>query len=306
MGAPPTGTQTGADGTAPVPVPTRLLVHALVREDGTVDAGELYTVAGLLGMTDQQVRLCIRRLVAEGGFTHQGRGRKAMLRAVVDMTGSATPNVAYVRHAYRQDRGLAPWDGVWHLFAFAIPESRRASRDSLRDTLRHLGAAPVHNGLYVSANPIEELVQAHARRAGVAQAVAYLTSSDLRIGDCDDPPALAAALWPLHDIAARYDLLADLARSSLDRLAQPHEPTAPEQLTTAVQLAAAFTHAMEPDPLLPSALLPQPWPGARARQLSAACWTELAKAAAHATTAPLPRLFTQYEELLASLPSAEP
>lgn len=125
------------------PIPTRTLVHALVRTDGTVDAGELYTVAGLLSMTDQQVRLCVKRLVAEGRFTHEGRGRKAVLRAVADPTGTIAPDAAHVRFAYRQDRGLDPWDGSWHLFAFAVPESARAARDALRDTLLGLGAAPL-------------------------------------------------------------------------------------------------------------------------------------------------------------------
>ncbi|GAA3469539.1 PaaX family transcriptional regulator C-terminal domain-containing protein [Nonomuraea roseola] len=299
----PMRTRADADSAAPAPVPTRLLVHALVREDGTVDAGELYTVAGLLGMSDQQVRLCVKRLVAEGRFSHEGRGRKALLRTVADATGSLTPNLAYVRHAYRQDHGLAPWDGVWHLFAFAIPESSRTSRDALRDTLRHLGAAPVQSGLYVSANRIEELVEAQARHLDVAHALTCLTTTDLRIGGHDDPLALAAALWPLDDIAARHDRLADFARVCLDRLAQPDTLTGSEQLTMAVQLAAAFTHAMEPDPLLPSELLPQPWPGAHARRLMAACWTALTEADTHATTGtPVPRLFVQYEDLLASIP----
>lgn len=139
-GTPATGT--GADGPSRPEVPTRLLVHALVREDGTVDAAELYGVAGLLGMTDQQVRLCVKRLVADGRFTQEGRGRKAVLRSVADPTGALAPDAAYVRHAYRQDAGHAPWDGVWHLFAFAVPEARRTTRDALRDTLLHLGAAP--------------------------------------------------------------------------------------------------------------------------------------------------------------------
>lgn len=282
------------------PIPTRLLVHALVREDGTVDAGELYDVAGLLDMTDQQVRLCIKRLVAEGRYTHEGRGRRALLRAVPDATGAVAPDVAYVRHAYRQDRGLAPWDGVWHLFAFAIPEARRTARDALRDTLLHLGAAPVQSGLYVSANRITELVEPQARRLGVAAQLTTLTSTDLRVGDTETPAELAAALWPLDEIAARHARLAELARSCLARLAGPGAPTTAERLTLAVRVAAAFTQAMEPDPLLPPELLPRPWPGAEARRLAAECWAALADT----TTAPAdpgtpaPRLFALYEDLL--------
>ncbi|MFE4620485.1 PaaX family transcriptional regulator C-terminal domain-containing protein [Streptomyces sp. NPDC056747] len=294
---PATPTPTPTPTPAPAPVPTRMLVHALVREDGTVDAGELYTVAGLLGMTDQQVRLCVKRLVAEGRFTHEGRGRKAVLRAVADATGAIAPDAAHVRLAYRQDHGLAPWDGVWHLFAFAVPESERPARDALRDTLLHLGAAPLQGGLYACAHPIEPLVEARAHELGIAAAVTSLTSTDLCVGGVVDPPALAAALWPLDAIAARHEELADFARSCLDRLGRPDPLPAAERLSLAVRLAAAFSYAMTPDPLLPAELLPRGWPGTRARHLMATCWTALAQHPATDDGTPLPRLFALYEDI---------
>ncbi|MFF9161624.1 PaaX family transcriptional regulator C-terminal domain-containing protein [Streptomyces longwoodensis] len=278
-GTPATGT--GADGPARPEVPTRLLVYALVREDGTVDAAELYGVARLLGMTDQQVRLCVRRLVADGRFTQEGRGRKAVLRAVADPTGALAPDAAYVHHAYRQDAGHAPWDGVWHLFAFAVPEARRTTRDALRDTLLHLGAAPLQGGLYVTANDVADIVEAHARRLGVLDSLTFLTSTDLRVGTLTDPAALAAGLWPLEDVAARYERLTAFAQQCLARLDAPAggdgtgSAAAAGRLAMAVELAAEFTRAMDPDPLLPPELLPQPWPGAHARRLTADCWHRL-------------------------------
>ncbi|MFE7132566.1 PaaX family transcriptional regulator C-terminal domain-containing protein [Streptomyces sp. NPDC057638] len=282
-------------------VSTRLLVHALVREDGTVDAAELYTVAGLFGMSDQQVRLCVKRLVAEGRFTHEGRGRKAVLRAVADVTGALAPDADYVRYAYAQDAGRAPWDGRWHLFAFAIPETRRAARDTLRDTLVHLGAAPLHAGLYVSPNPIEDHIEAEARRLGVLDAVTFLTSTDLRTAGTEAPAALAAALWPLDEIAARYERLTAFARAGLTRLTSPAGArTEAEQLVMAVELAAEFSRAMRPDPLLPPELLPRPWPGATARRLSAECWERLLDSrTALSADRPLPRLFRLYADVAA-------
>ncbi|GGV29974.1 PaaX family transcriptional regulator C-terminal domain-containing protein [Streptomyces spectabilis] len=288
-----------ADASADRPeIPTRLLVHALVREDGTVDAGELYTVANVLGMSDQQVRLCVKRLVGEGRFTHEGRGRKAVLRAVADVTGSLAPDAAYVRHAYRQDQGLAPWDGTWHLFAFAVPESSRAARDTLRDTLLHLGAAPVQGGLYVCANAVEDLVEAQARHLGVLPSVTFLTSRDLRIGGLDAPRELAASLWPLPEIAERHDRLAAFAASCLAVLDSATGPTDVERLTLAVTLASAFSAAMEPDPLLPPELLPEPWPGSRARALTARCWARLLHTRSTEGRS-TPRLFRLYEDALA-------
>ncbi|MFJ7592264.1 PaaX family transcriptional regulator C-terminal domain-containing protein [Streptomyces sp. NPDC097617] len=311
-------------------IPTRMVVHALVREDGTVEGGELYEVAALLGMTDQQVRLCVKRLVAEGRFTAEGRGRRAVLRlAGTQEPGPGAglplvPEVEFVRHAYRQDRGLEPWDGLWHAFAFAVPESSRAARDSLRDALTGLGAAPVQGGLYVTPNAIEPYVRAHAAELGLSEALSCLSTRDLAVGGTSDPRALAERLWPLPEIAARYAALRELAQppagpdtaagtaaAGTDAAAGSQAPAGSQAdgsgagaggadggvagLAHAVALAAAFSAAMLPDPLLPPELLPQPWPGTTARAAAAEAWSRLEAAA----PAPGPRLFRLYGEALA-------
>ncbi|MDT9681104.1 PaaX family transcriptional regulator C-terminal domain-containing protein [Streptomyces sp. TRM76323] len=260
-----------------VEIPTRMLVHALIREDGTVSADELYTVAAALGMSDQQVRLCVKRLVAENRFTHEGRGRKAVLHATEDTTQALAPNADFLRHAFRQDAGLAPWDGVWHLAAFAVPESARTARDALRETLVHLGGAPLQGGLYVCANAWEPYVEDAAHRLGAHGALTLLSTTDLRRGGIREPAELSRHLWPLEEIADRYHRLSRIARPRLDRLTDPAGLPPSELLTIAVELAAELTRAMEPDPLLPPQLLPRPWPGTQARELIARCWAALSE-----------------------------
>lgn len=259
----------------PVEIPTRTLVHGMVREDATVDAAELYTVANTLGMSDQQVRLCVKRLIEEGRFTQEGRGRKALLRVTADAWRSFTPAVEFVRHAFHQDRGLAPWDHTWHLAAFAVPESARTARDALRETILGLGGAPLQGGLYVSAHAWEDHVEARARELGVAGGLTCVASANLRVGGEQDPRRLAALLWPLEEIAERHRRLVSVARPRLDRLQGPGDLTRTELLTIAIELASEFTRAMTPDPLLPAELLPEPWPGAEARAMLARCWSHL-------------------------------
>lgn len=258
-----------------IEIPTRMLVHALIREDGTVSADELYTVAETLGMSDQQVRLCVKRLVAESRFTHEGRGRKALLHATEDTTHALAPNADFLRHALRQDAGLAPWDDVWHLAAFAVPESARTARDALRETLVRLGGAPLQGGLYVCANAWEPYVEDAAHRLGAHGALSLLTTTDLRRGDTREPAELARRLWPLREVADRYHRLSRIAQPRLDRLTGSAGLSPSELLTIAVELAAELTRAMEADPLLPPQLLPQPWPGTQARELIARCWAAL-------------------------------
>lgn len=258
-----------------VQVPTRTLVEALIRTDSTVDTGELYTIAPLLGMTDQQVRLCVKRLVTEGRFTQEGRGRKAVLRATGATEQTLGPDVEFVAHAFRQDAGLAPWDGTWHLVAFAVPETARSARDALRAALTRLGGAPVQGGLYISANAWEPYVEDQARHLDVLDHLTLLTTDNLRHGNEHDPAVIARNLWPQDEIADRYQRLASVARPRLRRLQEDTYLPAPPRLTIAVELAAEFTRAMEPDPLLPPELLPQPWPGKQARELVAQSWSLL-------------------------------
>lgn len=257
-----------------IDISTRSLVESLVREDATIDAGELYDVANALGMSDQQVRLCIKRLVAEGRFVHEGRGRKALLRATELTRNSLEPDLEFVRYMYAQDRGQVSWDGHWHLAAFGIPESVRHARDSMRDTILRLGGAPVHGGLYVSANPWEERIRSVATQLDVIDHITTFTSTDLTIGRHVDPREIAEHLWPLDRIADGHRRLLVAAEHYLREL---RVSSAVRHLTIAVALAAEFTRAMEPDPLLPPQLLPQPWLGTAARAAVAACWVELLK-----------------------------
>ncbi|MFF3959662.1 PaaX family transcriptional regulator C-terminal domain-containing protein [Streptomyces sp. NPDC001890] len=260
-----------------VQVPTRTLVEALIRTDHTVDTGELYAIAPLLGMTDQQVRLCVKRLVTEGRFTQEGRGRKAVLRATGATEQTLGPDVEFVAHAFRQDAGLAPWDGIWHLVAFAVPETARSARDALRAALTRLGGAPVQGGLYISANAWEPYVEDQARHLDVLDHLTLLTTDNLRHGNEHDPAVIARTLWPQNEIADRYQRLASVAQSRLRRLQEDTHLPSPQRLTIAVELAAEFTRAMEPDPLLPPELLPQPWLGTQARELVAQSWSLLGK-----------------------------
>ena len=84
-----------------------------------------------------------------------------------------------------------------------------------------------------------------------------------------------------------------MAERSLSAL-RTASPT--EHLTIAIELAAEFTQAVEPDPLLPPQLLPQPWVGTTARAAVAACWAELLKSGRQ----PI-RLFRWYADVIAEV-----
>ncbi len=266
--------------------------------DSTVDAGELYSVANALGMSDQQVRLCIRRLVTDGQFVQEGRGRRAVLRATENCEIAVSPNVEFVRFMYAQDRGDAPWDGKWRLAGFAIPEPMRQARDAMREGIVHLGGAAVQGGLYLSANPWEDHVRVLASRLGVSEHLSYITTEDASFRGIADPRAIAALFWPLATIADGHRRLSTVAQDRLARLRSTDRTDETEIMTIAIELASEFTRATAPDPLLPPELLPDPWPGRDARRYVAECWSILVDASPKSAE---PRLFRAYSDVVAEI-----
>ena len=246
----------------------------MAHEDGTLLAEELYPVAEACGQSTEQVRSCLRRLVSEGLFVRAG-GRSGMARFEATEAGLAELGHSLERHrlAYLQDAAGRGWDRQWRLIAFAVPEERRAARDAFRDRLIELGGAAIQGGLYVSPHAwwLKDAT-AEANRLSLRPSVAASTTDELEIGAERDPRVLAQRLWRLDDLAARYTSFVERYQGVLDYLSdlkQRRERLPDAQfLPGALSMAVAFQDCFADDPLLPPELLPRPWPGRAARELT--------------------------------------
>lgn len=254
-----------------------MLVLGLARHDGSILAADAFPVADACGRSPEQVRSCLRRLVAEGLFTRDGQGQRAVYRATQDGLAVLGASTARARLAHAQDSAAGPshdtrvWDRRWHLAAFAIPEARRGARDALRDHLGRLGGAAIHNGLYASPHPWEKDVGDEAERLGVSEHVTLAATDDLAVGGVSEPTALAARLWPIERLAARYQSFVDRwghVPADLASMRRRHQ-TLPDSafLPGALAMGLAYQACFDDDPLLPPELLPHPWPGGAARDL---------------------------------------
>lgn len=256
-----------------IEIPTRVLVLGMAHHDGTIQAAELYPVAEACGQSGDQVRSCLRRLVAEGLFTRRGEGREAVFSATDDGMRTLGASLERARLAYAQDAAGRGWDRRWRLVAFAIPEARRAARDAFRDRLLELGGAAIQNGLYVSPHHWESDVLAEADRLGVREHVTLAATDDLDVGGIRDPKALAAKLWPIEDLAQRYLAFCAIYEGIPEQLEEMRKQrrrlSEAEFLPGALVIGIKFRECFDIDPLLPPELLPRPWPGRQARDLLA-------------------------------------
>ena len=92
--------------------------------------------------------------------------------------------------------------GAWRPSPSPRPDT--AARDALREHLGRLGGAAIHNGLYASPHPWEKAVADEAERLDVSRARHPRRPDDLTVGGVSEPTALAARLWPIERLAARY------------------------------------------------------------------------------------------------------
>ncbi|HZU74993.1 MAG TPA: PaaX family transcriptional regulator C-terminal domain-containing protein [Acidimicrobiales bacterium] len=286
-----------------VQVPTRVLVFGMARADGTIQPSEVLPVAEACGQSPDQIRSCLRRLVAEGLFVRRGAGRSGVYEATPRGLAALGASVERTRLAYAQDAAGRGWDRQWRLVGFAVPERNRSSRDAFRERLRQLGGSAIQAALYVSPHNWHKDVKAVAERLGVADQVTVATTDDLEIGGERDPRELARHLWQLDDLADRYRKFTnafahvplDLAALRQQRLRLGDETFLP----LALSMAVAFQDCFGRDPLLPPELLPRPWPGREARELVV---TSRRQALAMRQASGLPPLFRLFDEAVEAIP----
>jgi phenylacetic acid degradation operon negative regulatory protein len=225
------------------------------------------------GVSDSAARAALSRLTRNGLLVTSRSGRRTFVRLsqraadVLDDGG---------RRIFSFGESPAPWDGMWSLVAFSIPEDRRSERDELRKALRWLGFAPLYDGLWVCPRDHADAVMARLKDLGTATA--------FRATALPAPGTLASAdipgrAWDLAGLRDRYQEFIEFAGLLRDQ-------TMAGEISTADALVArtrvmnewrAFP-AMDPD--LPDELLPPAWPRAAARGLFITCYDLLGPLAA--------------------------
>lgn len=274
----------------------------MAHEDGTIDAAELRPVAEACGQSPEQVRSCLRRLVAEGLFAREGSGQAARFLATAGGMAALGITLERTRLAYGQDAAGRGWDGQWRLVAVAVPESRRPARDALRQRLRALGGASIQGGIHVSPHDWHKDAVAAAQRLGIADGLTLATTSDLVVGGERDARELARALWPVDELGGRYSTFCRRYAPVVDQLVEmrtKHEHLSDAQfLPGALAMAVEFQACFTDDPLLPPDLLARPWPGRAAREL---ILRARRLALSMRTGAGRPALFRTYDDAIEAL-----
>jgi phenylacetic acid degradation operon negative regulatory protein len=222
------------------------------------------------GVSDSAARAALSRLTRNGLLVTSKSGRRTFSRL---SSRAAAVLDDGARRIFSFGAASQPWDGMWSLVAFSIPEDNRAARDALRKQLRWLGFAPLYDGLWLSPRDHAAEVIGYLKELDITTATAFRAASVP--AECDIP----ARAWDLDGLCSRYETFIAFAR----RL---REETTAGQVQPMDALIAR-TRVMDEwrafpglDPDLPEELLPSAWPRAEARELFIGCYDLLGPLAA--------------------------
>jgi phenylacetic acid degradation operon negative regulatory protein len=222
------------------------------------------------GVSDSAARAALSRLTRNGLLVTSKSGRRTFSRL---SSRAAAILDDGARRIFSFGAANQPWDGMWSLVAFSIPEDNRAARDALRKQLRWLGFAPLYDGLWLSPRDHAAEVIGYLKELDITTATAFRASSVP--AECDIP----ARAWDLDGLCSQYEHFISFARQLRDTTAAGQVPP--------IDALIARTRVMDEwrafpglDPDLPAELLPAAWPRAQARELFIACYDLLGPLAA--------------------------
>jgi phenylacetic acid degradation operon negative regulatory protein len=248
--------------------PPRLLLTLLGdywwRRAESLPSAAIVALLAEFGVSDSAARAALSRLTRNGLLVTSKSGRRTFVR-LSDRAARVLDDGA--RRIFSFGTGTHPWDGMWSLVAFSIPEHNRAARDALRKQLRWLGFAPLYDGLWVSPRDHAAEVIGSLEELGITTATAFRATTAPEGG----PGGIPQRAWDLEGLRARYDhFIAGAGRLRERTLAGDVSPEEALVARTRVMDEWRAFPALDPD--LPRELLPGAWPRAAARELFIAAY----------------------------------
>lgn len=225
-------------GIEPPELPARLLVRS----------------GGLFGIAEGTTRVALSRMVATGE-----------LEAVDGRYRLAGPLVSRQARQIASRAGLTrTWRGGWLMSVVVADQRSAVDRAAMRSAARSLRLAERREGVWLRP---DNLTAAHGHAVEAAAGVLREQCETYAVRPAGDPAELAGLLWDLDGWARRALTLG----RALEQLApalevrRPAEPRARAAEGTPLGhsfvVSAAVLRHFQADPLLPTELLPDNWPG---------------------------------------------
>jgi phenylacetic acid degradation operon negative regulatory protein len=147
------------------------------------------------------------------------------------------------------------WDGVWRMAMFDVPQARNALRVRMRRKLRDLRFGWLQNSVWVSPDPIADLLRALAAEEISVESLLFMEG---RPAGGETDAELVAGAWDFEQLARLHATYLKFLET------RPASPRVTKGGGWPVWLAAeerAWRAIVRHDPFLPAALLPRGYAG---------------------------------------------
>jgi phenylacetic acid degradation operon negative regulatory protein len=251
----------------------------------------IVALLGEFGVSDSAARAALSRLTRNGLLVTSKAGRRTYSRL---SSRAAAILDDGARRIFSFGAVNQPWDGMWSLVAFSIPEDNRAARDALRKQLRWLGFAPLYDALWVSPRDHAAEVIGSLQDLGIGTATAFRATSVPFAPSAASVTLVPVRAWDLDGLRTRYESFVEFAGRLRDAAAAGQVPPL-DALIARTRVMDEWRAFPGLDPDLPEELLPAAWPRHEARELFIACYDLLGPLAARRVR----QIITRYSPELA-------
>jgi phenylacetic acid degradation operon negative regulatory protein len=232
---------------------------AIVPRGGVVWLGTITLLMEAIGVESGAVRAAMSRLAADGWLTRQRDG-KASFYALAEGGRQAFALASERIYAARPAR----WDGRWTIVT--LPPMVMSERQRRVEALTRLGFGSLAGTTYLRPETAGALaVHGELDDLPWFEAEAGAAMSILR--------SLSAQAWPLDTLGRSYRQFIDRFAALDDALPASVSPL--EAMVLRLMLIHNFRRSVLQDPMLPPALMPESWPGDRARHLAGTIYQQL-------------------------------
>ena len=226
--------------------------------------GALVAALADLGVKEPAARATLTRMTRNGLLTVDRAGRRTVHRLTERAVAIVDEEAAWLDSFGLEE---APWDGLWSVLAFSIPEAQRAKRHLARSHLKWLGFAPLYDGVWISPGDRASEAMAHLRELDVKDVTSMRASLETSIAGGPQ------AAWKLDAVAEQYHEFADALHAA------PPAPSATEAFIERTRLMLGWQAFRVLDTGMPAELVPAGWPRVAARRAWARRYNELGDAA---------------------------
>ncbi len=245
---------------------TTVFGDAILPRGGRVSLGSMIQLLQPLGVNERLVRTAVYRLVKEEWLESEALGRKTDY--MLTFSGRRRFEAAS-RQIYAAD--IPGWDRRWRLILI-VGELEARLRERLRKALFWHGFGETATGSFVHPTADLEKVMDGLVSEGLDQVLAHLmpmVAVNSRAAHCATDIDMVQKAWNLDGLALSYEGFLQKYEPIRDALVSCGQEDLSQENAFLVRtlLIHDVRKLLLRDPQLPESLLPDTWPGSRARHL---------------------------------------